>query len=111
MDKKWGGGKYQEFPSKKLSLTVPKNFVGQTCCAVFQKFPVAKNFMDKAGGVSRSSVEKIFSHSSENFRSGIFYCFIIFRYRNMLGIKERGENGSIKIFRRKIFLSHSRKNS
>ncbi len=32
-----GGGEYQDFPSKNFSLTVPKKFVGQLCCAVFQK--------------------------------------------------------------------------
>ena len=47
MDK---GGEYQDFPSKNFSLTVPKNFVGQPCCAVVRNFPVAKNFMDKGGG-------------------------------------------------------------
>ena len=29
---------------------MPKNFVGQPCCAVVRNFPVAKNFMDKGGG-------------------------------------------------------------
>ncbi len=37
MDKKVGVGEYQDIPSKKFSLTVPKSFVGQTFCAVFQK--------------------------------------------------------------------------
>ncbi len=35
MDK---GGEHQDFLSKIISLTVPKNFVGQPFCAVFQKF-------------------------------------------------------------------------
>ncbi len=34
--KVYGGG-YQDFPSNSFSLTVPKNFVGPPCCAVFQK--------------------------------------------------------------------------
>ncbi len=46
-----GGGKYQDFPSKNFSLTVPKNFVGQLCCAVFQKLCGSENFMNKVGGI------------------------------------------------------------
>ena len=37
MDKRWGG-EYQDFPSNNFSPTVPKNFVGPPCWAVFQKF-------------------------------------------------------------------------
>ena len=39
----WGGGggeggrEYHDFPSKIFCLTVPKNFVGEPFCAVFQK--------------------------------------------------------------------------
>ena len=32
---KGGGGGYQDFPSKKYSLTVPKNFSGQSFTASF----------------------------------------------------------------------------
>ena len=32
------GGKYQVFPSIVFCLPVPKNFVGEPFCAVFQKF-------------------------------------------------------------------------
>ena len=102
-------GKHQDFPSKNFSLTVPKNFVGQLCCAVFQKFSGSENFMNKgAGGVSRFSVEKFFSHSAEKIRRGIFYCFINFRYRKMLGIKQgRGDAGRESRFSADNFLSHS----
>ncbi len=66
MDK--GGGEHHDFLSKIISLTVPKNFVGQPFCAVFQKFSGSeKNYGEKGGG------------------------------------------GSIKIFRRIIFLSQCRK--
>ena len=44
---------------------MPKIFVGEPFCAVFQK-----KFMDKRGGVSRFSVEIFLSHSAENFRKG-----------------------------------------
>ncbi len=71
----------------------------------FRNFPVAKMFMDKkvGEGVSTFSVEKTFSHSAEKFRRGIIYCLIIFRYRKMLGIKERG----VSRFSAEIILSHS----
>ena len=32
-----GRGKYQDFPSEIFCLTVPKNFVEEPFCAVFQK--------------------------------------------------------------------------
>ena len=38
------------FRRKFFCLTVPKNFASEPFCAVFQKFPVAKKFMDKRGG-------------------------------------------------------------
>ena len=46
---------------------MPKKFVGEPFCAVFQK-----KLMDKRGrgGVSRFSVEKFLSHSAESFRRG-----------------------------------------
>ena len=68
-------------------------FVGHSFCVVFQKFSGSEEFMDnEGGGVSRFSVEKFFTHSAEKLRSGILYCFTIFRYRKMLRIKERGEH-------------------
>ena len=39
-----------DFLSKFFCLTVPKIFAGEPFCAVFQKFPVAKKFMEKRGG-------------------------------------------------------------
>ena len=74
-----GGGEYQDFPSKNFSLTVPKKFVGQPCCAVIRVFPVAKKFMDKRGGLSRFSVEKIFSHSAEYF-VGQTFCAVFQKF-------------------------------
>ena len=32
------GAEYQDFPSKVFCLIVPKNFVEEPFCAVFQKF-------------------------------------------------------------------------
>ena len=52
------GGEYQDLPSKKFSLTVPKNSVGQSFCAVFQKVSGSeKVFGQRGGGLSRFSVE------------------------------------------------------
>ena len=48
-NKRKGVGEHQDFPSKNFSLTVPKNFVGQLCCAVFQKLSGIENFMNKGG--------------------------------------------------------------
>ena len=43
-------GKHQDFLSGNFSLTVSKNFVGQLCCAVFQKLSGSEIFMNKGGG-------------------------------------------------------------
>ena len=54
---------YHDFPSKIFCIIVPRNFLGEPFCDVFQKIPVAKKLKEKwgGGGVSRISVEKIFS--------------------------------------------------
>ena len=73
-----------------------------------RKFPLAKRIMDKMGRVSRFSVGKFLSYSAEKFRKGTFLCCVSenFRYRKRLWIRE---GRRIKIFRRKKFVSHSRK--
>ncbi len=43
-------GEYQDFPSKKFCLTVPKIFGAEPSVLCFRKFLVAKKFMDKGGG-------------------------------------------------------------
>ena len=37
MDKRGGVWGYQDFPSKYFCLTMPKTFVGEPFCALFQK--------------------------------------------------------------------------
>ena len=37
-------GRYQEFPSEICSLTVPKSFVGEHFCAVFENFSGSEYF-------------------------------------------------------------------
>ena len=65
-----------------------------------------EKFWIREGGVARFSAESFLSHSSENFRRAILYCFNSFRYRKNLD--KRG-GGSIKIFRGKCFVSLPKK--
>ena len=62
---------YHDFPLKNFCLTVPKNFVGESFCAVFQKIFGGEKVTDEGGGggekVSKFSVEYFLSHSAENF--------------------------------------------
>ena len=60
--------------------------------------------MEKGGGSIKIFRQKIFSHSAEKFCRGTFYCFINFKYRKMLGIKER--RGASTVSAEKV-LSHS----
>ena len=48
---------------------MPKFFVGEPFCAVFQNLPLAKNSW-KGGGALGLSVEKLSSHSAESFSGG-----------------------------------------
>ncbi len=70
----------------------------------FRKSPAAKNFMDKRGA-SRFSIGNFLSHSTENYRRRIVSSFNNFGYRKTLD----KSGGSIKIFRRKCFVSECRK--
>ena len=79
---------------------MPKDFVGEPFCAVFQKNSGSEKFMDKRGGeLSRFSIEKFLFHSAESFPRGSLYCCNNFRYRKNLD----KSGGSIKIFRGKFF--------
>ena len=101
-----GMWKYQKFPSKIFCLTVPKIFVGGPFSAVFQNFSGRpKIFMDKGGKeypVSRVSLEKTLSHSTEKFRRGAILCFRKFRVSKNLMPKT-----GISPFSTAILLSHS----
>ena len=72
------GGEYQAFPSKTFCLRVPKTFVEETLCAVFQKvFKSGKVYGSEAGRrVSSFSVENFLSHSAEKFRRGTLLCCV-----------------------------------
>ena len=85
---------------------MPKNFVGEPF-SVSLLSGTEKVWIrgGGGGGVSRFSVENFLSHSAEKFRRGILYCCNNSGYRKSL-IRE---GGSIKIFRRKFFVSQCRK--
>ena len=58
------------FSVETFCLTVPKNFVGEPFCAVFQKISGSQKVYGWEGGVSRLSVQNFSSHSAEKFRRG-----------------------------------------
>ena len=72
---------YQDFPSRKFCLTVPKTYV-------VESFTVALFFGSEKvwirGGESRYSAENFLSHSAGKIRRGILYCCINFGYRESL---------------------------
>ena len=67
-----GGGEYQDFPSKRFCLIVPRNFIGEPFFDVFQKNSGSGKAQGKLGGgeVTRFSVEKTLSHSDEKLHRG-----------------------------------------
>ena len=76
---------------------------------MFQKISsVEKNYKEKRWGVLFFSVRNYLSHSAEKFLRRALLCCVSenFRYRKSLWIRGRG---SIKIFRRKFFVSRCRK--
>ena len=56
-----------DFPSNFFCLTVPKHFVEEPFCAVFQNLSGSEKFTDKkgGGGLSKFSVGNFLSHSTE----------------------------------------------
>ena len=62
-------GKYQNFSKKVCCLTLAKNFVRGSFCAVFQKIVGNEKFMDQRG-VSIFFEEGLLSHSTEELRRG-----------------------------------------
>ena len=64
---------------------------GNPSVLCFGKFPVANNFLNKKGGVSKFSVDNFLSQSAEKFRRGTLWCVITFGYRKFLWIRGRGK--------------------
>ena len=96
------------FRWKICLAAVPKNFVGEPFCAVFQKISGSEKFMDKRGEgrVSRFSVEKFLSHSAEKLRRGTLLCFRKFLVSKKFMDKRGGE---YKDFPLKFFVSQCQK--
>ena len=62
--------RHQDFPSKLCCLTVPSNFVGETCVSESFWYRKLLTIRERGGGASRLSVEILLSHSTENLRRG-----------------------------------------
>ena len=60
---------YQDFPSKIICLTLPKNFVGEPF-RVSLISGTGKVYEKEGEGVTKSTVENILSQSAEKFRRG-----------------------------------------
>ena len=86
IEKVWirgGGSEYQDSPSKSFCLRVPKTFVEEPLCSVFQKVSKSgKVYGSKAGRrLSSFSVEKVLSHSAEKFSRGTLLCCVSENFR------------------------------
>ena len=88
------------FRSKNFCLTVPKNFVGEPFCAVFQKISGIEEFMEKRGGGAKVFCRNLFVSQRRKLSQGhplVFHCFWV--SKNFRG--NRG--GGITTLRRKHF--------
>ena len=89
-------------------LTVPKNFLGEPFCAVFQKNSGSEKVYGKRGGEFQYFLSEIFCLTVPNFSvEGGSFTVAISSGNEKVSI--RGGVGSIKIFRRKTFVSQCRK--
>ncbi len=73
------GGEHQDFLSKNISVTLPKTFVGQPFCAVFQKFSSSeKVYGEKKWGEYQDFPSNNFSLTvPKNFAGGSFTVSLI----------------------------------
>ena len=80
---------YQDSPSKIFCLRVPKTFVEEPLCAVFQKLPKSEKVYGSEAGrrVSSISGENFLSHIAEKLRTRTFQCFTKFGYRKILSFR------------------------
>ena len=73
LKEKWG--EYQDFPSKSFCLIVPKNFIGEPFCAVFQKVSgIEKKLWRKGFGI-KIFRRKFFVSQCRKLRRGTSVCF------------------------------------
>ena len=103
-----GGRECHDFPTKIFHRTVPKNLAGEPFSAVLQKFPVAKKFMDNGGGEYQDFPSKIFCLTVPEISVGEIFTVALISGTEKVWIR-KGGLGSIKIFRRKFFVSQCRK--
>ena len=83
-------GGHHDFPSKICCLTVPSNFVGETCVSENFRYRIMLRIRER--GASRLSVEILLSHSTENLRRGNL-CFRKFLVsKNVKDKRERGHH-------------------
>ena len=107
MEKRGGGVEYQEFPSKGFCLTLPKNFVGEPISVSL--FLGIDNFFCFRG-LSHDFLSKIFRLTEQkNFVGEPFFVSQNFWHRKYF--LRRGGWGSIRSFRRNVFVSFCRKSS
>ena len=73
-----GGSEYQDSPSNIFCLRVPKTFVEEPLCAVFQKVSKREKIYGSEAGrrVSSFSLENFLSHSAEKFRRRTLLCCV-----------------------------------
>ena len=102
------GGGYHDFPSKRFCLRVPKNFVGEPFCAVFQTISGIEKTHGEEGGEPRFLVEYFLSHSAEKFFNGTSLCFTELPFSK--NVKEkRGCDSSLSV--ENFIVSRGRKSS
>ena len=78
---------------------MPKNFVGEPFCAVFQKNSGFTEIYGEEGvGYLVFPVEKILSHGAEKIHRRTHSCFTIFGYRQVLCFRGLSQNFLSKIF-------------
>ena len=101
------GAEYQEFAWKKFLSHSAENFRrGILYCCI--NFGYRKSLDKRGGGVSRYSVENFCLTVPKNF---VGESFTLALFSGIGKVWIRGRGGSVKIFRRKIFVSQCRKTS
>ena len=97
-----------EIFSSPSTEKLPVRFVSQYRKTVlcFKKNLVWKIFTHRRGGIIVLP-KVLLSDSTKNFRRGIFLCCVSENFREPKGVTDKG-GGSIRSFRRKLFVSHCR---
>ena len=89
-DKRERGVGHHDFLSKICCLTVPKNFVAETCVSESFWYRKILRIIERGGGASRLSNENLLSHNTEKLRRGNL-CFRKFLVSK--NVKDRRERG------------------